>query len=126
MRSVQNGFENLKNYRPLDYGRTADMFRARPEADETCGQLSQNWKPFQQTQHERKASLLLVRRSAGNNTAVNEDLHSLDQTCRPFTARLHRSQVVKVHGAVLEFFREQVCSRHRVLNSEVDSDTACW
>jgi hypothetical protein len=107
-------------------GRTADMFRARPEADETCGQLSQSWKPFQQTEHEWKAGVLLARRPPGNNMTVNEDLHSLNKAGRPFTARLHRSQVVKVHGAVLEFFREQVCSRHCVLNSEVDSDTACW
>ena len=35
-------------------GWAADMFRARPEADETGGQLSQNWKPFQQTEHEWK------------------------------------------------------------------------
>jgi hypothetical protein len=47
--NLLDGFRSL-----FIWGGAADMFKARPEADETCGQLSQNWKPFQQTQHERK------------------------------------------------------------------------
>src|ERR1044072_4380089 len=30
------------------------MFRPRPDADEPGGNLSQNWKPFQQTKHDRQ------------------------------------------------------------------------
>ena len=51
---LQKRIYNMAFEGPLICGGAADMFRARPEADETCGQLSQNWKPFQQTKHEWK------------------------------------------------------------------------
>ncbi len=38
----------------LTYRRAVKMLRARPHADKTGGNLSQNWKPFQQTKHERE------------------------------------------------------------------------
>ena len=37
----------------LDYSWAMKMLRARAHADEAGGDLSQNWKPFQQTKHER-------------------------------------------------------------------------
>ena len=100
------------------------MFRARPETDETGGQLAQNWKPFQQTEHEWKRTLLLAGHPAGNDSTMNKDLHSLDQAGWPFAARLYCSQVVDVNWTALELFREQVCGRDCILDGKIDSHTA--
>jgi hypothetical protein len=53
VRCARNGFENLKTYQPLDLGWAVEMLRARAHADEPGWDLAQNWKPFQQTKHER-------------------------------------------------------------------------
>src|SRR3984893_5546248 len=100
------------------------MFGARPEPDETRGQLAQNWKPFQQTEHEWKRSLLLAGHQTGNDSTMNKDLHPLEQASWPFAARLHCSQVANVNRTALQFFREQVCSRDCVLDGKIDSHTA--
>ena len=55
-----------------------NVFGARPDADETRRQLAQDWKPFQQTEHEWKRSLLLIGGSTSNDSTMNKDLHSLD------------------------------------------------
>jgi hypothetical protein len=41
------------NENALYDGWAMEMLRARAHADEPGGNLSQNWKPFQQTKHER-------------------------------------------------------------------------
>ncbi len=66
-----------------------------------------------------------MRGSASNDVIVNEYLHSLDQPGWPFAARLYCSQIANVDRTTLKLFREQVCGRDCVLNSEVDSDAAC-
>src|SRR5947199_6473249 len=100
------------------------MLRARAHADKAGRQLAQNWKPFQQTEHEWKRSLFLIGGSTCHHSTMNKDLHSLDQTSWPLAARLYCSQVVDVNWTALELFREQVRSRNCVLDSKVDSYTA--
>src|SRR5205814_5188480 len=107
-----------------DRDRAVDMFRARSESDETRRNLAKNWKPFQQPEHKRKRSFFLIRAPASNNSAMNEDLHPLNQAGWPFAACLHFSQVVNMNRTALELFGEQVCGRDCVLNGKINSDTA--
>ena len=101
-----------------------EMLRAWAHADKAGRELPQNWKPFQQTEHKWKRSILPTGHPAGNYATVNKDLHSLNQPGRPFTARLHFSQITNVNRTSLELFREQVCSRNCVLDGKIDSHTA--
>src|SRR4030095_13689115 len=121
---TRNGFENLKPYRLLGCGWAADMLWTRAKADKPGRKFAQNWKPFQQTKHKWKGSLFLIGASASDDSTMNKYLHSLNEAGWAFAARLHCSQIVNLHRTALELFRARVCGRDRVLNSEVDSDTA--
>jgi hypothetical protein len=70
-----------------------EVFGPRTDANETSRQLSQNRKPFQQADYKRQR-LFVSGRSTGNDSAMNEDLHSLYQARRPFAAQLHLSQII--------------------------------
>src|SRR5437870_7563521 len=72
---------------------TVEMLRLWTDADETGGQLPQNWKPVQQTNYKRQR-LFVAGRSTCDDPPMNKNLHSLDQTGRPFTAGLYFSQIV--------------------------------
>src|SRR5438034_5514762 len=81
--------------RPRSTPSATVMFRTRSDSNETGGNLSQNWKPFQQSKHQRQR-IFAMRSLASNHAAMNKDLHSLNEAGRPFAARLHFIQVV--HG----------------------------
>src|SRR5438132_12072922 len=95
----------FQGFLPLSRGRAPEVLGARTETDETGGKLSQNRKPFQQTQHERQR-VVGTRHSAGDDSAMNEDLHALDQSGWPFTARLHFAQIVNRNWTAPQFLRE--------------------
>jgi len=101
------------------------MLGARAETDETGGELPENWKPYQQTSDKRQG-LAAARHSPGDDSAMNNDLHALDQARRPFATRLHLSQVVHRNRSALQFFREQVRRRDRILNGEINPNAARW
>src|SRR5215831_21177709 len=107
----------------LSTSRAVKMLRSGADADEAGGNLSQNWKPFQQTKHDRQR-IFAMRGLASNHAAMNEDLHSLDKARRPFAARLHFTQIVHGNRAVPQFFREKICGRDGILNGEIDPDAA--
>src|SRR6266511_1326843 len=98
----------------LPGARTAKVLGARAEPDETSGQLSQNRKPFQQTNHKRQG-LFVAGRSTSDDPPMNKNLHSLDQARRPLATRLHLSQVVHRDRSASQFFSEQVRRRDRIL-----------
>jgi hypothetical protein len=100
------------------------MLRARAHADKAGRELAQNWKPFQQMEHEWKRSLSLIGGSTSHNSTMNKDLHSLNEPGGPFAACLYFSQIVNGNGTASQLFREQVRRRNRVLNGEIDSNTA--
>lgn len=52
-RWARNRFENLQATGVLGRRWAMEMLRARAHADEAGRNLPQNWKPFQQTKHER-------------------------------------------------------------------------
>jgi len=81
------------------------MFRPRTDADETRGQLSQNWEPFQQA-HYKRQRLFVAGRSTGNDSPMNKYLHSLYQPRRPFAAQLHLSQIGHGDWTTPQFCRE--------------------
>src|SRR5205823_13171391 len=114
---------DLKFFLP-DRAWAVDMFRTRSEPDETRRELAQNWKPFQQPEHKWKRSLFFIRGPASNDSAMNKDLHPLNQAGWAFAACLHFSQVVNMNRTALELFGEQVCGRDCVLNGKINSDTA--
>ena len=89
----------------LNYSWAVEVFGSRTDADETRGQLSQNRKPFQQANYKRQR-LFVAGRSTGNDSAMNKNLHSLDQARRPFAARLHLSQIVHRNRTIPQFLRE--------------------
>jgi len=62
----------------LGYSWATEMLRARAHADETGGNLSHNWKPFQQTEYEWERILSRIRGSTGDDPTMNKDLHSLN------------------------------------------------
>src|SRR6476661_801804 len=75
--------------------RAVKMLRTRSDSDEPGGNLSQNWKPFQQAKHEGQR-LFPIRSLASDDATMNENLHCLNKPRRPFAARLHFAQIV--HG----------------------------
>ena len=99
------------------------MFRPRTDADETSRQLSQNRKPFQQADYKRQR-LFVAGRSTGDNSPMNKNLHSLYQARRPFASRLYFSQIVHGNWTTPQFLREQIRRRYRILDSEVNPDSA--
>ena len=101
------------------------MLRTRSDSDEPGGNLSQNWKPFQQAKHEGQR-LSPIRSLASDDATMNENLHCLNKPRRPFAARLHFAQIVQGSRTNLQFSREQIGSRDGILNSEIDAYAACW
>ena len=99
------------------------MLRTRSDSDEPGGNLSQNWKPFQQAKDERQR-LLAIRRLASNHATMNENLHCLNEPRRPFAARLHFAQIVHGNRTGSQFFGKQIGSRDGILNSEIDAHAA--
>src|SRR5574338_484089 len=83
------------------------MLRTRSDSDESGGYLPQNWKPFQQTNHERQR-IFPMRSLTGNDMTMNENLHRLDEPCRPFPARLHFAQIVNRNWTNPQFPCEQI------------------
>jgi hypothetical protein len=100
------------------------MFGTRAHANKSSRQLAQNWKPFQQTEDEWKRSLFLIGGLASNDSTMNKDLHSLNQSGWPFAPRLHFAQVANWNRTTLELFREQIRCRDCVLNGQINSYTA--
>jgi hypothetical protein len=70
------------------------VLRAWADPDEPSGNLSQNWKPFQQTKHDRQR-IFALRRLTRDQIPMDENLHRLNEPRRPFAARLHFAQVVQ-------------------------------
>src|SRR6266550_3221597 len=81
--------------RPRSTPSATVMLRTRSDSNEPSGNLSQNWKPFQQTKHDRQR-IFAMRSLASNHATMNENLHCLNEPRRPFAARLHFAQIV--HG----------------------------
>ena len=77
----------------------ANVLGTRAEADETRGNCAQKWKPKEQSQRERQL-VALFGFASGYDVSVNERLHSLDQTGRPFPALLHFFQFGDCHRAI--------------------------
>src|SRR4029450_6024966 len=100
------------------------MLCARANADEPRGNLSQNWKPFQQAKDEGQR-LFAVRCSASDDAAMNENLHCLNEARWPFATRVDFTQIVYGNGPGSQFFGQQISSRDGILNSEIDADAAC-
>ena len=89
----------------LNYSWAVEVFRPRTDADETRGQLSQNRKPFQQA-HYKRQRLFVAGRSTGNDSLMNKNLHSLDQSRRPFAPQLNLSQIVYRDWTIPQFLGE--------------------
>ena len=100
------------------------MLRTRSDADEPGGNLSQNWKPFQQAKHEGQR-LFAIRSLTSNHATMNENLHCLNEPRRPFAPRLHFAQIVHGNRTGSQFFAKQIGSRNGILNSEIDTHAAC-
>src|SRR5262249_4345107 len=111
---------------PLAHGWAVEMLWARPHTEKAGRELPQNWTPLQQANPKRQRSVLLTGHSTGDDAPMNKYLHSLNQARWPFAPCLYLSQVANVDGTALEFFRQQVCCRDRVLNRKIDSYTARW
>src|SRR4029077_9548786 len=94
------------------------------DSDEASGNLSQNWKPFQQTNHKGQGALP-VRHLTRDDVTMNEDLHSLNKAGWPFATRLHLAQIVHGNRTGSQFFAEQIGSRDGILNGEIDAHAAC-
>ena len=89
----------------LDCTWATEVLWAGAETDKAGWHLPQKREPFQQTNHERQR-IAAAGCSAGDSPMMNEDLHALDQTRRPFATRLHLSQVVHSNRTASQFFRE--------------------
>src|SRR5215510_5932510 len=85
---------------------TVKMLRPRPDADEARGNLSQDWKPFQQTKADRQRAFVL-RGLTSNQIPMDENLHRLDEPRRPFAACLHFAQIVHRNRTGSQFFAEK-------------------
>jgi hypothetical protein len=101
-----------------------EVFGPRTDADETRGQLSQNWEPSQQAHYKRQRPFV-AGHSTGNDSAMNKYLHPLDQSRRPFAPQLDLSQIVYRHGTASQFHCEQIRRRDGILNREINSNAAC-
>ena len=99
------------------------MLRTRSDSDEPGGNLSQNWKPFQQAKHEGQR-LFPIRRLASDDATMNENLHCLNKPSRPFAARLHFAQIVHGNRTGSQFFGKQIGGSDGILNSEIDAHAA--
>lgn len=100
------------------------MLRTRSDSNELGGNLSQNWKPFQQAK-DKGQRLPAIRHTTSNHATMNEDLHCLNKTCRPFTSHLYFAQIFDGKRTASQFFGEQICRRDGILNSEIDAHAAC-
>ena len=55
---------------------------------------------------------------------MNEHLQSLNQARWPFTPLLHLPQFFERDRGVAQILREQICSRHCILNRQIDPYSA--
>src|SRR5215218_614928 len=65
--------------RPRSAPSATVMLRTRSDSNEPSRNLSQSWKPFQQTKHKGQR-LFAIRCSASDDAAMNKDLHSLNES----------------------------------------------
>src|SRR5882724_792506 len=104
--------------------RAVKMLRPRSDSNEPGGNLSQTWKQFEKTKHDRQR-VFAMRSLTGNHAPMNENLHCLNEPGRPFATRLHFAQIVHGNRTGSQFPSQQIDGRDGVLNSEIDADAAC-
>src|SRR5213076_53644 len=56
---------------------------------------------------------------------MNEYLHALNQTRRPFAPCLYFSQIVHRDPTAPQYFREKLRRRDRILDGKIDPNAAC-
>src|SRR6188472_4348484 len=100
------------------------MLRTRADSNESSGNLSQKWKPFQQAKKKGQRRLS-IGCPASNHPAMNENLHCLNESRRPFAARLDFTKIVHGNRTGSQFSTQQIGSRDGILNSEIDAHAAC-
>src|SRR2546428_13744117 len=103
--------------------RCYNVLGTRADTDEARRNLPQDRKvlkkPWQNRQRSRTRCL-----ATGHNVAINESLHMLDQTRRPFAASLNFRKISNRDRTASQFFRQEIRRGDRILNCEINSNAA--
>src|SRR2546422_7432847 len=112
--------DRLEAYLPPS---VAQVLRSRPDTDEARRNLPQDRKVLKKPWQNRQRSCTRCL-ATGYNVPVNESLHMLDQTRRPFAASLHFRKISNRDRTASQFFCQQIRRGDRILNREINSNAA--
>ena len=101
------------------------MLRPNANRDKTRGDVLQPGKPTNEAQEERRPKRLTagLQRHA-DDVVLNDNLHGLRHLHREFAPAPHRIEFPFGRTTACELFGEKIGGCDRILDREVDADTA--
>src|SRR6266576_2714357 len=100
------------------------MFRADAEPDDTRWDAPEKWNFSKQAHRERRPEPSGLDQHPCNDPALHGDLQPLRHARGQLAALLNPAQVFDRELSFPQRFEENVSCRYRILNREIDTDTA--
>ena len=101
-----------------------DVLRPKPHADDARRQPSQHREAAEQTHRPWRLRRHRATQHTADNAILDGNLHALRHARRELAATLHGAEIGQCRGALPQAWHEDVRRRHRVLDRQVDPDSA--